>query len=67
MYKLRVYIYSNHVPFDARQKSYEFKSSVNFGLPKKISKSPYVGRFSDFYVKNYRFQLVIWRQILSFS
>ncbi|SVD01166.1 uncharacterized protein METZ01_LOCUS354020, partial [marine metagenome] len=28
MYKLSIYIYSNRVPFDARQKSYEFKSLV---------------------------------------
>ena len=30
MYKLSIYIYSNHVPFDASQKSYEFKSLVKF-------------------------------------
>ena len=28
MYKLRVYIYLNHVPFDARQKSYGIKNLV---------------------------------------
>ena len=36
------------------------------GFPKKNSKSQYVGRISDFYVKNYRFQVVIWSQMLSF-
>ena len=30
MYKLTIYIHSNHVPFDATQKSYGFKSLVNF-------------------------------------
>ena len=40
MYKLSIYIYSNHVPFDARQKSYEFKSSVNFGTSQKNFKIP---------------------------
>ena len=46
MYKLRVYIYLNRLLFDARQKSYEFKSWSNLDLPKEISKSQYVGRFS---------------------
>ena len=40
MYKLRIYIYSNHVPFDARQKSYEFKSLINFGTSQKNFKIP---------------------------
>ena len=40
MYKLSVYIYLNHVPFDARQKSYEFKSLVNFGTSEKKIKIP---------------------------
>ena len=35
MYKLRVYIYLNHVPFDASQKSYEFKSLVKFGASQR--------------------------------
>ena len=30
MCKLRVHWYPNYVPFDASQKSYEFKSSVKF-------------------------------------
>ena len=40
MYKLTIYIYSNHVPFDARQKSYEFKSLINFGTSQKKFKIP---------------------------
>ena len=40
MYKLSVYIYLNHVPFDARQKSYEFKSLVKFGSFQKKFKIP---------------------------
>ena len=40
MYKLSIGIYLNHVPFDARQKSYEFKSSVNFGSFQKNFKIP---------------------------
>ena len=51
MYKLRVFIYLNHVPFDSRQKSYEFKSLVNFGTSEKKSKSPKVGRFSKNHAK----------------
>ena len=43
MYKLRVCIYLTHVPFDASQKSYEFKSSVNFGTSQKKIKIP-IGR-----------------------
>ena len=35
MYKLSVYIYLNRVPFDASQKSYEFKSLVKFGSSQK--------------------------------
>ena len=31
MSKLRVYIYSNRVPFDARQKSYGFKILAKLG------------------------------------
>ena len=52
MYKLSVCIYLNHVPFDARQKSYEFKSLVNFGTSQKNSKSPEVGRFSENHAKS---------------
>ena len=52
MYKLTIYINSNHVPFDARQKSYEFKSLVNFGSSQKNSKSPYVGLFLENHAKS---------------
>ena len=31
MYKLGVYIYLNHVPFDSRQKSYGFKILAKLG------------------------------------
>ena len=41
MYKLSICIYLNHVPFDACQKSYEFKSSVKFGTSKKKFKIPW--------------------------
>ena len=51
MYKLSVCIYLNHVPFDAFQKLMSLKVRSNLGPPKKMSKSPKVGRFSDFYVK----------------
>ena len=47
MYKLRLYIYSNHVPFDPSQKSYEFKSLANLGLAKEKSKSEF---YRDFFV-----------------
>ena len=40
MYKLSVYIYLIHVPIDARQKSYEFKSLINFGTSQKNFKIP---------------------------
>ena len=40
MYKLSVCIYLNHVPYDLSQKSYEFKSSVNFGTSEKNFKIP---------------------------
>ena len=40
MYKLRLYIYLNHVPYDARQQSYEFKSLTNFGTSQKNFKIP---------------------------
>ena len=40
MYKLRVYIYSNHVPFGARQKSYEFTSLIKFGSCQKNFEIP---------------------------
>ena len=40
MYKLTIYIYSNHVPFDASQKSYEFKSLSKFGSFQKKFKIP---------------------------
>ena len=56
MYKLSVCIYLNHVPFDARQKSYEFKSSVKFGSCQKKSKSEYVGRFLNFMYKSIDFK-----------
>ena len=52
MYKLTVNIYSNHVPFDARQKFYEFKSLINFGTSEKISKSHRVARFSENHAKS---------------
>ena len=42
MYKLTIYIYSNHVPFDASQKSYEFKSLRKFGSSKKKNQNPYM-------------------------
>ena len=67
MSKLRVYIYSNHVPFDASQKSYEFKSSVKFGSCRKNSKICICTWFFLFYVRKYRFQVVIWSQILRFA
>ena len=41
MYKLSVCIYLNHVPYDLSQKSYEFKSSVNFGISEKKFKIPW--------------------------
>ena len=47
MYKLRVYIYLNHVPFDARQKSYELKSLVKFGSSQKQIKIPLLGLFLE--------------------
>ena len=47
MYKLSVCIYLTHVLFDARQKSYEFKSLVKFGSYQKNSKSPFVGLFLE--------------------
>ena len=40
MSKLRLYIYLSHVPFDVRQKSYEFKSLINFGTSQKNFKIP---------------------------
>ena len=52
MYKLRVYIYINHVPFDARQNSYEFKSLINFGTSPKNFKIPNVGRFFENHAKS---------------
>ena len=38
MYKLSIYIYSNHVPFDASQKSYGFKSLVKLEGSRAIFK-----------------------------
>ena len=52
MYKLSVYIYLNHVPFDARQKSYEFKSLVKFGSSQKKFKIPFVKRLSVNHAKS---------------
>ena len=51
MYKLSVFIYLNRVSFDARQKSYEFKSLVNFGTSQKNFKIPLRQCFF-FHVKN---------------
>ena len=69
MYKLSVYIYLNHVPFDARQKSYEFKSLVNFGTSKKNSKSPQVGRFYENHAKsnfsNFETEIGLFRHFFS--
>ena len=52
MYKLSVYIYLNHVPFDARQKSYEFKSLVKFGSFQKKFKIPRLGLFLENHSKS---------------
>ena len=52
MYKLSVYIYLNHVPFDARQKSYEFKSLVKFGSSQKNFKIPLLGLFLENHSKS---------------
>ena len=52
MYKLSVYIHMNHVPFDARQKSYEFKSLVKFGSSEKKFKIPFVKRLSVNHAKS---------------
>ena len=51
MYKLRVYIFSNHVPCDASQKSNELKVWLNLGLSKK-KKSQYVGLFLENHTKS---------------
>ena len=42
MYKLRVYIYLNHVPFDARQKSYGFTRHLKFAIlsPTNVDSMP---------------------------
>ena len=52
MYKLSVYIYLNHVPFDARQKSYEFKSLVKFGSSQKNFKIRMLGLFLENHSKS---------------
>ena len=52
MYKLSIYIYSNHVPFDARQKSYEFKSLVKFGSSQKKIKIRLIGLFLENHTKS---------------
>ena len=52
MYKLSIYIYSNHVPFDASQKSYEFKSLVKFGSSQKKIKIPLLGLFLETHTKS---------------
>ena len=52
MYKLSVCIYLNRVPFDARQKSYEFKSLVNFGSSQKKIKIPPIGWFLENHPKS---------------
>ena len=52
MYKLTIHIYSNHVPFDASQKFYEFKSLSKFGsFPKKI-KILLIGLFLENHTKS---------------
>ena len=38
MYKLRLYIYLNHIFFDTRQKFYEFKSLVKLEGSRAIFK-----------------------------
>ena len=42
MYKSRVHIYSNHVPFDARQKSYGFTRHLKFAIlsPTNVDSMP---------------------------
>ena len=52
MYKLSVYIYLNHVAFDARQKSYEFKSLVKFGSSQKKIKISRLGLFFENHSKS---------------
>ena len=52
MYKLSIYIYSNHVPFDASQKSYEFKSLVKFGSSQKKIKILLLGLFLENHSKS---------------
>ena len=52
MCKLSVYIYSNHVPFDARQKSYEFKSLSKFGSSQKKIKIRCIGLFLENHTKS---------------
>ena len=49
---LSIYIYSNHVPFDASQKSYEFKSLVKFGSSQKKIKIPRLGLFLENHSKS---------------
>ena len=62
MCKLSIYIYSNHVPFDASQKSYGFKSLVKFGTCQKNSKSPFSRDFSKI-MPNYHFLLDLFLKI----
>ena len=52
MFKLTIYIYSNRVRFDARQKSYEFKSLVKFGSSQKNFKIPRLGLFLENHSKS---------------
>ena len=52
MYKLTIYIYSNHVPFDEVKSLMSLKVWANLGLSKKNSKSSYVGLFLENHTKS---------------
>ena len=65
MSKLNVYIYSNRVPFEVRQKFYGFKSLVKFGTDQQISKSPFSGDFSKIMPKVFFFAGILFENIES--
>ena len=66
MYKLRVHIYSNHVPFDARQKCYGFKSLVKFGTCQQNLKITIFRGFSKNHAKSSVFAGILFENIQSF-